>query len=195
MSHPLSPLARLLRGRCAPGNTDKLYGAIVAQARLPLFYQGFGVPDTIDGRFVVLSLHLFALLHRLEGEGPLGWGSSQALVDRFTRDMETVLREVGIGDLAIPKRMRTLAASSQGLLGAYAAALRAGKPALAAAIAEALPLEGEPARAASAPLASYVWGVVSVLDRQPFDRLLAGELSFEEDKDVHEQDAGRAEPD
>ena len=49
-------------------NAEKLYGAIVAQARLPVFYQEFGVPDTLEGRFVVLSLNLFAVLHRLKGE-------------------------------------------------------------------------------------------------------------------------------
>ena len=179
MSHPFNPLARLLRWRLPPSNTDKLYGAIVAQARLPVFYRSYGVPDTIDGRFIVLSLHLFALLHRLQSEGAEARGQAQALMDRFSGDMETVLRELGIGDLGIPKKVRALAASSQALLHAYAAALEAGEPALAATIAEVLPLEGETARAASEPLASYVWEIVGELERQPPDSLLAGEIHFQ----------------
>ncbi len=185
MSHPLNPLARLLRWRLTPSNTDKLYGAIVAQARLPIFYRSYGVPDTIDGRFVVLSLHLFALLHRLQSEGAEGHGPAQALVDRFSSDMESVLREQGVGDLAIPNKVRTLAASSHALLHAYAAALEEGEPALAAAIAEALPLGPEAARAASEPLASYVWGIVSELERKPLERLLVGELRFQKVTEHH----------
>lgn len=179
MTHPLTPLARLLRTRLTPSNTDKIYGAIVAQARLPVFYRAFGVPDTIDGKFVVLSLHLFTLLNRLQSAGPQAWGPAQELMNQFKTDMETVLREVGIGDLAIPKRVRALASSSHALLAAYATALAAGKPALAAAIAESLPLEPAAARAASEPLASYVWGSVDTLKRQPLASLLAGELHFQ----------------
>jgi cytochrome b pre-mRNA-processing protein 3 len=185
MSRPLNPFAALLQWRLSRSNTDKVYGAIVAQARLPIFYRSYGVPDTIDGRFVVLSLHLFALLHRLQLEGARAQGPAQALVDRFKDDMETVLREVGIGDLAIPKKVRTLTASSHALLRTYATALAAGKPALAAAIAEVLPLEPRGARAASGPLASYVWGIVGELERQPIERLLAGELHFQEATEAH----------
>jgi cytochrome b pre-mRNA-processing protein 3 len=91
----------------------------VAQARLPVFYQEFGVPDTLEGRFVVLSLNLFAVLHRLKGEDAQGKALSQDLADRFKDDMETVLRELGISDLRIPKKMRGLARSSAALLRAY----------------------------------------------------------------------------
>jgi cytochrome b pre-mRNA-processing protein 3 len=185
MTHPLTPLARLLRSRLTPSNTDKIYGAIVAQARLPVFYRAFGVPDTIDGRFVVLSLHLFALLNRLQSEGPQAWGPAQALMNQFKADMETVLREVGVGDLAIPKKVRALASSSHALLEAYAAALATGEPALATAIADRLPLEPAAARAASGPLAAYVWGSVDTLRRQPLTSLLGGELHFQEVTEDH----------
>ena len=95
-------------------NAEKLYGAIVAQARLPVFYQEFGVPDTLEGRFVVLSLNLFAVLHRLKGEDAQGKALSQDLADQFKDDMETVLRELGISDLRIPKKMRGLASVERG---------------------------------------------------------------------------------
>jgi cytochrome b pre-mRNA-processing protein 3 len=173
---PLNPLSRLMRWRS--DQPAKLYGAIVAQARLPIFYQSFGVPDTIDGRFAVLALHLFAVLNRLNAEGPEGLALAQALVDRFTADMETVLRELGVGDLKVPKAVRRIAASSRTLLGAYEAALPEGEAALAAAIASALPLGSEPARAASSRLAPYLLGVVRLLAIKPAASLLAGELEF-----------------
>ncbi len=110
----------------------------------------------------------------------------QALVDRLSTDMETVLRELGIGELAIPKKVRGLAASTHGLLHTYAAALEAGQEALASAIAAILPLGPPAARAASVPLAFYVWGIVSELERQPTERLLAGEVHFQEVMEHHD---------
>ena len=82
-------------------------------------------------------------------------------MNQFKTDMETVLREVGIGDLAIPKKVRALAAPATLCLTPMRRRLRRAKPALAAAIAAILPLEPAAARAASEPLASYVWGSVS----------------------------------
>jgi len=111
----LNPLHPLTPWRRNDTNAAKLYGAIVAQARLPVFYQDLGVPDTLEGRFLMLSLHLFAVLHRLKGEGPAAVGLAQELSDRFSADMETVLREIGVGDLSIPKKVRGLAASCAAL--------------------------------------------------------------------------------
>ena len=99
----LNPLDRLRRWRSGASNSEKLYGAIVAQARLPIFYRSLGVPDTLEGRFTLLSLHLFVVLHRLKAEGAEGAGIVQGLVDRFSQDMETVLRELGVSDIAHPK--------------------------------------------------------------------------------------------
>ena len=88
----------------------------MAQARLPVFYQAFGVPDTLEGRFIVLSLNLFAVLHRLKAHGAEARDLAQELMDQFSADMETVLRELGVSDLGIPKKMRRLAASITALL-------------------------------------------------------------------------------
>ncbi len=159
-------------------NAEKLYGAIVAQARLPVFYQEFGVPDTLEGRFVVLSLNLFAVLHRLKEEGAQGKALSQELADRFKDDMETVLRELGVSDLRIPKKMRGLAASSAALLQAYEDAFESGEGALARAIAKALPLEGEAAQAVAARLAHYLRDCVRAFAQEPYAVLGAGTLRF-----------------
>jgi cytochrome b pre-mRNA-processing protein 3 len=159
-------------------NARKLYGAIVAQARLPIFYQAFGVPDTLEGRFVVLSLNLFAVLHRLNAEGAEGRGLAQELANRLSADMETVLREVGVGDLSIPKKVRGLAASSAALLQSYEEALAAGD--LAKAIDEALPLEGAAREAAGGRLAHYVKTIVRHLEQEPLSAFHAGEVRFPE---------------
>ena len=173
--NPLYPLTRWHRNDT---NAAKLYGAIVAQARLPVFYQGFGVPDTLEGRFLMLSLHLFAVLHRLKGEGPAAVGLAQELSDRFSEDMETVLREIGVGDLSIPKKVRGLAASSAALLQAYEEALAAGDEAIAASIANVLPPERGSSEAASGRLAHYLRGVVRQVEAQSFAALRAGEVRF-----------------
>lgn len=159
--------------------SEKLYGAIVAQARLPVFYQEFGVPDTLEGRYLVLSLNLFAVLHRLKGESAQAQVLSQELADRFKDDMETVLRELGVSDLRIPKKMRALAASSAALLQAYERAFAAGEGVLAKSIADALPLDDGPAvRAAGTRLAHYLRESVRSLEKEPYAALHAGTLKF-----------------
>jgi cytochrome b pre-mRNA-processing protein 3 len=159
--------------------SEKLYGAIVAQARLPVFYQEFGVPDTLEGRYLVLSLNLFAVLHRLKREGSQAQVLSQELADRFKGDMETVLRELGVSDLRIPKKMRALAASSAAFFQAYEQAFAAGEGTLAKTIADALPLdEGAAARAAGTRLAHYLRESARSLEKEPYAALHAGTLRF-----------------
>ena len=178
----MNPLRPWKSSRRNPADTAELYGAIVAQARLPAFYRELGVPDTLDGRFLVLSLHLFAVLHRLKAAGDAGLDLAQALTDRFSEDMETVLREVGVGDLAIPKKMRGLAATSAGLFGSYEKALAEGEEALAATMAEALPLP----KAAMRHLAHYVTRMVRALEGHSVGALAAGTVHFPESDPAEE---------
>jgi cytochrome b pre-mRNA-processing protein 3 len=175
--NPLDPLAPWHR---RSPDAAKLYGAIVAQTRLPVFYQRLEIPDTLEGRFIVLSVHLFAVLHRLKREGPAASGLAQDLTDRFTADMETVLRQIGVGDLAIPKKMRGLAASSAALLQTYEDALPAGETAIAAALGETFPRDQRPAEAGSRQLAHYLMEFVRQVDAQSVAALGAGEVRFPE---------------
>jgi cytochrome b pre-mRNA-processing protein 3 len=111
-----------------------LYGTIVAQARLPAFYRSYGVPDTISARIDMIMLHLVLVLRRmrsLAGGRPL----SQELFDHFCQDIDDNFREMGIGDLKVPKEMRRVGAAFYGRAQAYDAALDAGDSvALAAAL-------------------------------------------------------------
>src|SRR5262245_52656516 len=98
-----------------------LYGTIVAQARAPFFYRGYEVPDTLMGRFDMIVLHLVLVLHRLKRDTgalpPLG----QELFDQFCQDMDDNLREMPVGDLAVPKLMRTFGEAFYGRAQAYEA--------------------------------------------------------------------------
>jgi cytochrome b pre-mRNA-processing protein 3 len=173
----LNPLHPPITCARADANAAKLYGAIVAQARLPVFYRALAVPDTLEGRFLVLSLLLFAVLRRFKQQGREAQALAQALSDRFSEDIETVLREIGVGDLSIPKKVRRLAASSGALFAAYAEALPAGDAAVAAVIAEAL---GEPPSDATLSLAHYLRRVAAALEGQDIAALAAGEVRFAE---------------
>jgi cytochrome b pre-mRNA-processing protein 3 len=173
--NPLDPLAPWRRG---DPDAAKLYGAIVAQARLPVFYQSLKVPDTLEGRFLMLSVHLFAVLHRLKRDGPAAHGLAQNLTDSFSADMETVLREIGVGDLSIPKKMRRLAASTAALLQVYEDALAVGEGAIAVTLSEALPQDQRPSEATSRRLAHYVMELVRRVDAQSVAALGAGDVQF-----------------
>lgn len=156
---------------------ERLYGAIVAQVRQPVFYKDFGVPDTVEGRFDFLVLHMHLVNERLSGEGKAGVALGQALLDRFFEDMEASLREIGIGDLTVPKKMRTLAEAYLGRSALYAAAIaKADEAALSAAIARNI-LAGAEAAAAK-PLAHYALDAAKLLREQAFEQLTAGTIEF-----------------
>ena len=123
------------------GTIESIYGMIVTQAREPLFYRDLGVPDTVNGRFDMLVLHLWMVLRRaklIEG----GTELSQALFDRFCDDMDANLREMGVGDLTVPKRMQAFGEAFYGRAAAYDVALAAGREPLAQALCKNI-LNGE----------------------------------------------------
>jgi cytochrome b pre-mRNA-processing protein 3 len=98
--------------------SEALYAAIVAAARQPRFYAEWRVPDTMDGRFDILVLHMFLALERLRGETSTS-ELQQALTDRFFAQMDAALREAGVGDLAVGKKVRKMAEAFYGRAKAY----------------------------------------------------------------------------
>ncbi|MDJ0513573.1 MAG: ubiquinol-cytochrome C chaperone family protein [Methyloceanibacter sp.] len=178
MPWSLKPFANLLPWGGGALPADDLYDAIMAQARLPIYYQRLGVPDTLEGRFSILTLHLFAVFRRLKGGGPEAASMAQALSERFVADMDTVLREIGVGDLKVPQKVRKLVAGGASLIDGYNRALTAGGDALQSAIAESLPLEPEEANAASAKLMPYVDAMLQSLNEQPLKDICAGKVRF-----------------
>ena len=155
------------------------YEAIVAAARHPILYAGCGVEDSLDGRFDMISLHSFLVLDRLKGSDP---GFRQALVDELFRDMDRSLREMGVGDLSVGKKVRKMAEVFYGRVAAYDRALAGSEADLAAAIARNV-FPGESGTADSPGvrrLAAYVLDQRSHLAGQPPAAIVAGKISFRE---------------
>lgn len=114
----LWPFNRFRNPAAQRGTIEAIYGMIVAQAREPAFYAELGVRDTVNGRFDMLILHLWLVLRRLRtvnGTATL----SQALFDHFCADMDGNLREMGVGDLTVPKRMQAFGEAFYGRSAAY----------------------------------------------------------------------------
>jgi cytochrome b pre-mRNA-processing protein 3 len=153
-----------------------LYGMIVAQARLPALYRDYAVPDTVNGRFDLIVLHLTLLLDRLGQDDSLR-RLGQGVFDHFCRDMDHNLREMGVGDLAVPKEMRRLGEAFYGRAQAYRAALAAADgQALAAALRRNI--YGGSQTAPAERLASYVREAIRGLQTQTLEDLAAGRVIF-----------------
>jgi cytochrome b pre-mRNA-processing protein 3 len=151
---------------------------IVAQARSGAFYRDYGVPDTVPGRLDMIVLHLVLLLRQLPGEngGPSPIG--QRLFDRFCRDIDDNFREMGVGDLKVPKEMQKVAEAFYGRAKAYEAALASDDPtALEAAVARNVFAVNEPPLGASR-LAAYMRETSRRLSGREPQSLARGELDF-----------------
>jgi cytochrome b pre-mRNA-processing protein 3 len=157
-----------------------LYGAAVARAREPVFYAELGVPDTLEGRFEMISIHVFLVLHRLKQEagagepgGPLG----QALFDLMFADMDRNLREMGAGDLGVGRRVKTMAAAFYGRVRAYDGGLDAGEEVLAKAVRRNV-FNGAGSDAAAKAIARDMAVSAVRLAALPIAAVAAGEVAF-----------------
>ncbi len=107
---------------------ERLYEAVIKQSRQPVFYELYGVPDTTTGRFDLMCLHAFLVMDRLHDEGKQGEKLAQALFDRMFREMDLSLREMGIGDLGVPKHMKRMMKGFNGRAISYQKAIREDDP-------------------------------------------------------------------
>ena len=112
------------KARNALRDTAKqLYGTSVTQARQETFYAQRGVPDTVEGRFEMIVLHLFLVVRRLQRQGKQGQDLARAMLEAFVIDVDDHMREVGIADLKVPKHVKKAAAIAYERYGDYGAAL------------------------------------------------------------------------
>lgn len=170
-------ILRFFRRNDGGETIQRLYGAIVAHSRQPVFYTDYGVPDTIEGRFEMILAHAFLLFHRLKVESEDRRGLGQGVFDAFCTDMDANLREMGVGDLTVPKKMKKVAEAFYGRIGAYEGPLEAGDiDALSAAVLRNVhgskPACAHEARA----LAHYMIGAAAALQAVPFASLAAGDF-------------------
>ena len=155
-----------------------MYEAAVAQARSPDFYRIQGVDDTVRGRFELICLHVFLIFRRLKTCGRPGKELAQALHDMMFADMDRSLREMGIGDMSIGKRVKQLATNLYGRIRAYDRGLDDGDAELNAALRRNLYAGAEPSAPEVAGLAAYIRAQVETLSSQECDVLLAGKINF-----------------
>jgi cytochrome b pre-mRNA-processing protein 3 len=165
------------RKTCSPDTISALYGMIVAQARLPCFYRDYAVADTVNGRFDLIVLHLALLLDRLALDPALK-ALGQGIFDGFCQDMDHNLREMGIGDMKVPKEMQRMGGAFYGRAQAYQAALAApGDQALVDAVVRNIYGGSQQPMPAAAPrLAAYMRLAVRDLAAQDTASLAAGKL-------------------
>lgn len=176
-------LERLFRPRPTREAGKALYAAAVGQARMPALYQGLGAPDTAEGRFEIYSLHVMLLLDRLRAEkgpdvGPEVGEVCQALFDTYLKDLDHALRELGVGDLSVGRKMRKLGEAFYGRGKSYDAAF--------AALPDVGPLQALLGRtvyagvdaAPASGLVAYVLAQRQVLAAQPLEPLLAGQVAW-----------------
>lgn len=164
--------------------TDALYEAIVASARQKRFYAEWEVTDSPLGRFEMLSLHVFLFLERARTGSQALSDLAQDLTDEFFKDVDHSLRELGIGDLGVPKRMKKLAKMFYGRAEAYRKALAAGdRGELAAALARNVAPDVE-GWAKGEYLAAYAERATGLLALQDEEELLAGRIRFPDAQEI-----------
>lgn len=105
---------------------DRQYAALTSAARTPVFYTDLGMPDTVMGRYEMLSITMILFFRRTAKSPTSGQELAQEIVDAFFQDLDHSIRELGIGDQGVPKRMKKLAGMFYGRLETYAKALDAG---------------------------------------------------------------------
>ena len=157
----------------------EIYGAIVTQARRPAFYADLGVPDTPSGRYEMVVIHLFLVLERLRSAPGAGADLPRLLVEAFIADMDDSLREMGTGDLSVPKKVRRAATGLYERSMAYKTALAEGDANTLAAVLKEHVYVGADADAQLAPsLVGYVQAAAAALAATDAGQVAAGSFEF-----------------
>lgn len=167
----------LFRKSTATEAVYAVYRAIVAQSRHPRFYAEWGVPDTVTGRFDMICLHMALLFRRLRSESKQVRKFSQAVFDLFFKDMDRSLREMGAGDLAVPKKIQKMGNIFYGLLTNLNEAMDRNDSAAVEAVLGRNLFETD-ATAPVRELAAYLFAEAEKLDAQPLDAIVAGRIEL-----------------
>jgi len=165
------------RRRAGRQAAQLIYDAAMAAARRPALYLDHGVPDTLQGRFEMLALHLFPVLYRLmhmPGDDP---DLAQLISERLVSETDATFREMGVGDVTVPKRMKTFYRSFAGRIGAYKAALEASDEALIDAVRRNV-FPDDDVDGSARKLALHMKAAVAAIRAVDLERLRAGDLPY-----------------
>lgn len=164
---------------------EALYQMALSTSRTPSFYLEYGAEDTIDGRFDVLCLCVSLVMYRLRKivrqQGDASQSAqdiSQKLYDIMFADMDLTLREMGVGDLGVAKRVKIMSEAFAGRLAAYSSAFdELDASTLATAFARNIGRR-EQAGDAELKLASLILGTITKLENCEDDLFLSGTLDL-----------------
>ena len=157
----------------------EIYGSLVARARNPALYRDLGVPDTINGRFDMMVMHVFLLSHRLKDAGDECRELSQGLFDAFLLDMDRGMREEGVGDTSVPKKLKKMTQVYYGRLRAYEKPLEErNKSAIAEIINRNIFTDEHNDECANA-LAGYMLNLRAHIEALSVEEILNGDIGFD----------------
>lgn len=160
---------------------EKQYATLTKAARHPYLYEVLDVPDTVMGRFEMLSAILILYFRRTRKSGTSGQEIAQEIVDAFFEDVDHSIRELGVGDVGVPKRMKKFAGMFYGRLESYAVALDSNdREALAAALRRNIYPEGGEAAPAMDGLAGYLFAAEAAMTAVGEDNIGIGALTLAE---------------
>ena len=167
-------MIRVFRRAANASVVDRMYSTTVEASRCPVLFRYFAIPDTFDGRFESLTFHSVLVLRRLQADSAPGPEIAQLFVDTIFKHFDRALREMGVGDTTVPKRMKGLAEAFLGRSAAYDSALRSGQETLAATLARNVYSGTRDA----ADLARYVAASAAALDVTSLQFLIDEDLPF-----------------
>ena len=158
---------------------EGVYQVLVDQVRQQIFYSDYGVPDSFDGRFDLLMLHVFIVLHVINARSGDARGEfGQTLFDICFRNMDQTLREMGIGDMGIHKHMKRMLKGYNGRMHAYEAAVDDVVALMEALRRNVYGTVEVPDEGGTEKLAKYVQAQVAALKEKPLEALFAGQIEF-----------------
>lgn len=169
----------LFRNKERDAQISRLYDQILAQARHPVLFTDGRVPDTVEGRIDMMLLHLFLLMHRLNDEKGEIHELARGVCDRFFAELDRAMREMGVGDLSVPKKMRKVADIYTGCSAAYGKALMSSdKAELPEALLRNVYGRNEERRGEAQALADYIRRASEILAGVPADALVRDAIPF-----------------
>ena len=167
------------RERQEKQRADALYNHVVTASRNPILYGSNGAPDTANGRFELIILHIFMLFRRMQDDDDQVKSVKQKTFDCFLESMDVNLREIGVGPDGVPKRIQKMLENFYGRAAAYQTAIDEDSvEQMAEVIARNFYADGKANDAGAQNIAQYVFAAVKRLDQASTDDLLTSNFKF-----------------